>query len=310
MVKYAAQVSEIINAFSMAALKTNEMDKFYCDDTMEYRTSDKYNSPIEDIFDGCINPGEYNAFLLLGHRGCGKSTELNKMSLKLIDKGYHVKTINCSLDLDLLNIVHSDLFILMGEALLQIAKETGCNISKNILENIRDFWHEGTETITAQETEAASMETGISIETKGIFANIPLVSIDMPVSMDAASVSCAVMVSVPSCQKSLIFSRIFLLILQPVSFAICNNASPISIKRSECTIFNKSKSKLQLIVFTWYPLSISFKDILFNSVLFPHPLCPSSKNALYSPGFIQPSKISSIGELYLSLVRYSIVSSQ
>lgn len=172
MVKYAAHVSEIINAFSMAALKTNEMDKFYCDDTMEYRTSDKYNSPIEDIFDGCINPGEYNAFLLLGHRGCGKSTELNKMSLKLIDKGYHVKTINCSLDLDLLNIVHSDLFILMGEALLQIAKETGCNISKNILENIRDFWHEGTETITAQEIEAASMETGISIETKGIFANI------------------------------------------------------------------------------------------------------------------------------------------
>lgn len=172
MVKYAAQVSEIINAFSMDALKTNEMDKFYCDDTMEYRTSDKYNSPIEDIFDGCINPGEYNAFLLLGHRGCGKSTELNKMSLKLIDKGYHVKTINCSLDLDLLNIVHSDLFILMGEALLQIAKETGCNISKNILENIRDFWHEGTETITAQETETASMETGISIETKGIFANI------------------------------------------------------------------------------------------------------------------------------------------
>lgn len=172
MVKYAAQVSEIINAFSMDALKTNEMDKFYCDDTMEYRTSDKYNSPIEDIFDGCINPGEYNAFLLLGHRGCGKSTELNKMSLKLIDKGYHVKTINCSLDLDLLNIVHSDLFILMGEALLQIAKETGCNISKNILENIRDFWHEGTETITAQEIETASMETGISIETKGIFANI------------------------------------------------------------------------------------------------------------------------------------------
>ncbi len=29
MVKYAAQVSEIINAFSMSALKTDEMDKFY-----------------------------------------------------------------------------------------------------------------------------------------------------------------------------------------------------------------------------------------------------------------------------------------
>lgn len=172
MVKYATQVPEIINAFSMSPLKTGEMDRFYCKDTMEYRTSDKYNSPIEDIFDGCINPGEYNAFLLLGHRGCGKSTELNKMSERLKDKGYYVKTINCSLDLDLLNIVHSDLFILMGEALLQIAEETGCSIRKSILGDIRDFWNEGTETITAQETEAASLEAGISIGTKSVFANI------------------------------------------------------------------------------------------------------------------------------------------
>ncbi len=41
------------------------------------------------------------------------------MSAKFGEKGFPVKTIICSMDLDLFNIVYSDLFILMGEALLQ-----------------------------------------------------------------------------------------------------------------------------------------------------------------------------------------------
>lgn len=67
--KYADRVSEILNAFSPAPLKIEQMDEFYCDDTMEYRTNDKYSSPLEDIFDSCQEAGEDNAFLLLGHRG-------------------------------------------------------------------------------------------------------------------------------------------------------------------------------------------------------------------------------------------------
>ena len=126
--EYANQISEIINAFSPAPLQMNQMEKFYCKGTMEYRTSDKYNSPIEDIYDSCRDSEESVAFLLLGHRGCGKSTELNRMSQELISKGYYVKTIACGVDLDLFNIVYSDLFILMGEALLNIAEELGCEI--------------------------------------------------------------------------------------------------------------------------------------------------------------------------------------
>lgn len=170
--KYAEQISEMINAFSPAPLQIDQMEEFYCEDTMEYRTSDKYDSPIEDIYDVCRNFDEYNACLLLGHRGCGKSTELNRMSERLAADGYHVKTINCSMDLDLFNIVYSDLFILMGEALLQIAEELDCHIEDEILENIENFWSEGTETVVAQESTAASLETGISVGTKGIFAGI------------------------------------------------------------------------------------------------------------------------------------------
>ena len=61
--KYVNQVSEIFNAFSPAPLQESQMAEFYCEDTMQYRTSDKYISPIEDIFDICRMPEENNACL-------------------------------------------------------------------------------------------------------------------------------------------------------------------------------------------------------------------------------------------------------
>ncbi len=170
--KYANNVSEIINAFSAAPLQKENMEEFYCKGTMEYRTSDKYNSPIEDIYDICRSRSEHNACLLLGHRGCGKSTELNMMSERLADNGYYVKTVKCGMDLDLFNIVYSDLFILMGEALLEIAEEVGCEIDNRVLKDINDFWCEGTETTIFQDNEVFSAETGVSAETGGILAGI------------------------------------------------------------------------------------------------------------------------------------------
>lgn len=170
--KYASQISEMINVFSPEPLQTEQMDEFYCNKTMEYRMSDKYNSPMEDILDICQEAGDGTAFLLLGHKGCGKSTELNRLSTELEASGHKVKTIVCSMDLDLLNIVYSDLFILMGEALLQIAEECGCEIDKTILDDINSFWDEATKTIVSTEQETASLETGVSIETPKIISNI------------------------------------------------------------------------------------------------------------------------------------------
>lgn len=170
--KYADRVSEMLNAFSPAPLKIEQMDEFYCDDTMEYRTSDKYSSPLEDIFDSCQEEGEDNAFLLLGHRGCGKSTELNRLAEKLVSNGYWVKTIICNLDLDLNNMMYTDLFILMGDALLQIAEELECEIEEELLDSIMDFWQDGVETTVSQESEGILAEAGSSAETPGIFTRI------------------------------------------------------------------------------------------------------------------------------------------
>lgn len=170
--KYANKISEMLNAFSPAPLQPDQMENFYCRGTMEYRTSDKYDSPIEDIFESCQTPEGDHAFLLLGHRGCGKSTELNRMSERLAKAGYPVRTIHCSADLDMLNIVHFDLFILMGEALLDIAKEAGCEISRGVLENIAHFWDEKEEFSICEKAEGISVETGAEAQTPKILAGI------------------------------------------------------------------------------------------------------------------------------------------
>lgn len=177
--KYADRISEMTNAFSSSPLKINQMKEFYCSNTMEFRTSDKYDSPIEDIFDSCRDNAECSAFLLLGHKGCGKSTELNRMSERLEECGYPIKTIYCGLDLDLLNMVYSDIFILMGEALLKMAEESGCEIKKSILDEIGHFWGEKTEIKIQQKADELFVEAGISAESSKpllkilkLFANI------------------------------------------------------------------------------------------------------------------------------------------
>lgn len=138
--KFAENIIDIPNAFNPNPLNNEELNYFYCKETMSVRTGDEYMSPIEDIYDACKRPTEHNAFLLLGHKGCGKSTELNHMSARLREDGYQVFTIECGVDLDLNNPLYADLLILMGEALLKIANRTGCVLDADIVQTVKEFW--------------------------------------------------------------------------------------------------------------------------------------------------------------------------
>lgn len=170
--KYATTIQDIKNAFSPEPLKGRQMDEFYCNNTMEYRTSDKYISPIEDISDICQRPENRSAFLLLGHKGCGKSTELNRMSSELVENGYQVRTIHCSRDLDLFNIVYSDLLILIGEALLSIAEEHNWVIEEELLSQISAFWDQTSQVTVQVDDTSASLETGVLASTPKLLTGL------------------------------------------------------------------------------------------------------------------------------------------
>lgn len=171
--KFAEKVIDIPNAFAPNPLIGEELPHYYCEETMRVRTGDDYMSPIEDIYDACRWPTERNAFLLLGHKGCGKSTELNHMSARLREDGYQVFTIECGVDLDLNNPLYADLLILMGEALLKIAKRTGCALDADTVQTVREFWTADLEKCTTVTDGAAiQLEGGASAETPGPIASL------------------------------------------------------------------------------------------------------------------------------------------
>lgn len=162
---YAANIKDIPNAFQPLALTMEELTQFYYDGTMPVRTGDKYVSPIEDIYEDCKNSSVNNTFLLLGNRGCGKSTELNAMSARLMKEGYPVVTVECGHNLNLKDPVYADLLFLMGEALLTVARDKGCILDSKTEEVIRYFWTDIEKTTTMTEESVMGAEFGISMET-------------------------------------------------------------------------------------------------------------------------------------------------
>lgn len=56
--KYAENIMDISNAFKQGPLDEKDMDEFYYPSTMEFRTGDKYSSPIRVIYEACQLPSE------------------------------------------------------------------------------------------------------------------------------------------------------------------------------------------------------------------------------------------------------------
>jgi len=162
--QYAHKIADIINAFQSKPLTIEELDDFYYGDTMPVRTGNRDASPILDISEACKTPSDSNVFLLLGHRGCGKSTELNHMSKHLQDDGYPVRTIDCAADLDLNSPVFEDLLILMGDALLSIADDCGCELDSTLRKLLETYWDEVER--DWEDISSGALETGVKVKAK------------------------------------------------------------------------------------------------------------------------------------------------
>lgn len=170
--KYAETVSEMLNAFQPRALDGEELKLYYCDNTILVRTGNPGNSPIRRIREACQMPRENNTFLLGGHRGCGKSTELNEMSRELRDNDFHVEIIPCGQLLDTYQLVYSDLLILTGDALLRIAGELGCQINERLDKTLKEFWTEKEFTTTLLDDSELSAQAGITAKTPSVIQNL------------------------------------------------------------------------------------------------------------------------------------------
>ncbi|GHT00545.1 hypothetical protein FACS1894139_17820 [Planctomycetales bacterium] len=155
--KKAEHLNEIVQVFGPEPLskkndEEDDLEQFFCE-TMSVRTGDVYDSPLDDIFADCCRPSGNNAHLLLGHKGCGKSTELNYLQQRFEKAGHQVAMISCINDADIFNIAYWDLLILIAEKLCYLADKKECALDKDLLKNIANYWKD-IERIEEKSTDA------------------------------------------------------------------------------------------------------------------------------------------------------------
>ena len=171
--KAARNVKEIEDSFEATPLTTPEDMKDFYVETMEARTGDLDESPIIDMEIACRSPRDHNAMLIMGHRGCGKSTELNDMKLRLEAEGRPVRIIQCEERLPLENKPRfSDLLILMGETLYQMARELDVPIASGTLETIQNFWNPTVRVMEKVKEEEINVGAGVEVGPPGLLKTV------------------------------------------------------------------------------------------------------------------------------------------
>lgn len=120
--------------------------------------------PIEMEFKGV--PPRRNYQLLLGHRGCGKSTELRRLCHKLHDpKRFFVVFLDALSQLDINNLGYPDILLAMASALLDKLEQADIGLSAEFTQPLEGWFDERVEKHERTREYAADIKTGISAET-------------------------------------------------------------------------------------------------------------------------------------------------
>ena len=172
--KSADNLDEIINAFEPEALDGKDplFDKYYHAKTMPSRMGNATASPLRNLERRCLTPATRNAHLLVGHRGCGKSTELNHLRKGFEEQKHPVTVIDCQTELAIMALSHWDMMLVISDALCKIAKNRNCPLPDSLLEKLERFFTE-IEVTTETSTESNVMvQVGAKAQTPTLLAQV------------------------------------------------------------------------------------------------------------------------------------------
>ena len=148
----ADNISQIYNIFSIQPL----VDK-------EYYT--KRQSPVDEIVKRLIvgTTEKPEKFLFTGHRGSGKSTELNILSdeVKKYNK-YFVVKFSVSETLSIYDITYIDLLLTIGSEIYKQAFKNDIKISKELCKDLSEWMIKRTKIEITEENVSAGLEAGLN----------------------------------------------------------------------------------------------------------------------------------------------------
>lgn len=172
--KKAENYAEMLRVFTPFPLDGENYNEFYVD-TSEERSANNASKAIVNCFRININP--YMKILFMGHKGCGKSTEIQNISEQLRDK-YCIVSFSIANEIELQGINYIDvIFLIMEQLLGYLDEHSDLQINDRLLEQLYDYWNQEkfTENVKLETTQAnvdararMSFLKAISLSCKGI----------------------------------------------------------------------------------------------------------------------------------------------
>jgi len=151
----ATNLIEAYNNFVVEPLETEEeFEDFYVE------RPKNAPSPIEELKDRIENAESAKKYLFLGFRGCGKSTELNRLT-RLIDKDrFIIVSYSIKDELNVSDFDFRDFFASMALKIYDAAERENVELQPDIKADFRDFMMDITK--VSEEDVTKSREAGIS----------------------------------------------------------------------------------------------------------------------------------------------------
>jgi hypothetical protein len=163
-IEKAENLAAMLTTFRPEPLDEDTLSKFYYDNTMPIRMGNDFSSPMVDLYEDCtMVRSANNAYLFLGHGGCGKSTELYNLKIKLEKEGQPVNIIHCQSVLNLYLAECWDILLIITEGLCEIAQKNGIELPDGLLQEVLNYIKKDIEEIKTKDS-SASINIGAVLE--------------------------------------------------------------------------------------------------------------------------------------------------
>lgn len=129
------KATDLIGAYNNFVVKPLKTEEEFRDFYVE--RPEGASSPIEELRDRIENAESAKKYLFLGFRGCGKSTELNRLT-RLLDRDRFLIVSYTILELDVSDFDFRDFFASMALKIYDLA-EKEVELNKDIKEDFKDF---------------------------------------------------------------------------------------------------------------------------------------------------------------------------
>lgn len=152
----ATKYEEMIGVFTPFPLEGENYDEFYVN-TSQIRSVMNASNNIINTF--LYSPNPTMKVLFMGHKGCGKSTEIMNISRHLQNR-YEIINFSIAQEVELSGIQYIDvIFAIMGQVIDYLSKQTALKVDEGILDKLVNYWR-GEEIFEKVVTDQMEMETG------------------------------------------------------------------------------------------------------------------------------------------------------